>query len=107
MSSASPRNIRNRKRPSSNNQFQSIKNNVLKTIRNPSELFNLGKDLLFNSDYLYLIILILLPLELIINVLIINKIQCKSLKLNLKSELYYITISLRYRNRLGGIYARS
>ncbi|CAF0716464.1 unnamed protein product [Brachionus calyciflorus] len=67
-------NLKNRSNKSKNSKWHPLVSRLANSITNPTELYKLIIDLLFNTDYLVLIACILIPLELILNVIIVFKV---------------------------------
>lgn len=65
--------IKNRKKGAGPKEWLA---SLTKIISSPTELKKLVTDLLFNPDYSFYVMLILLPIELILNLLIVYKIKC-------------------------------
>jgi hypothetical protein len=74
-----PRNLRNRRKHHNKTDLLTTTfSNVSKLVSRPSDLFNLIKNILFDPKYTFFIACLLVPLELILNLLVVNKISCKS-----------------------------
>jgi hypothetical protein len=73
-----PRNLRNRRKHHNKTDFiTTTLTNVSKLVSRPTNLLNLIKDILFDTKYTFFVACALVPLELILNLLIINRISCK------------------------------
>ena len=73
------RNVRNRKKGSKSIEkyINLAVSTIKKSVSSPSDLISFISDLLFNPSYSIYAMFALLPLELILNFLIIYKIPCK------------------------------
>lgn len=60
--------------------------NAINIVSNPSKLINLIEDLLFNPNKIALVALLLIPIELILNIMIVFKIPCNKYDLKSKSN---------------------
>ncbi|RNA41986.1 dol-P-Man:Man(5) c(2)-PP-Dol alpha-1-3-mannosyltransferase-like [Brachionus plicatilis] len=65
---------KNRTKSQKKPKWQLLKAKAIQTIKSPMKLYELINEILFNPDYLFLVTCILIPIELILNVLIVLKV---------------------------------
>lgn len=67
---------KNRTKSHKKSKWQQFKSKTIESITNPVKLYEYTIDVLFNPDYIFLVTCILIPIEIILNAVIVLKVPC-------------------------------
>lgn len=68
---------KNRNKNQNKSKWHLIRSKIVQSITSPTKLYELIIDILFNPEYLVFVSCILIPIELILNFIIVLKVPCK------------------------------
>lgn len=80
---------KNRTKTQKNSKWQMLRSKIVQSITSPTKLYELIIDILFNPEYLFFVTCILIPVELILNFIIVVKVPCKFNLLTFQSMIYF------------------